>query len=203
MDTRRQYLKGLTGALVTGALPLAGCLWTGAATAQTHQSQTHQAQTHQGLRFFPSPVAAPPLALPGLDGDIRALAAMAGRGVLVAFWATWCAPCRVELPALLRLQHDLDRKGYTVIAVNVGEAPDKVRAFLNQIDAGSLNVALDQDRALMRPWRIAGLPLAYGVNSAGLIRFSVLGAVDWDQPSLRQAVLDLNNAESVNEHVEL
>lgn len=193
MDTRRQCLKGLAGALVSGAALRAASIWTSSATAQTHQ----------GLRFFPVPVAAPPLELPGLDGGLQALAGLAGRSVLVAFWATWCGPCRVELPALLRLQHDLAGQDFAVIAVNVGEAPDRIHSFLGQIGAESLNVALDRDRSLMRPWRIAGLPLAYGIDRAGLIRFSVLGAVDWDQPVVRQAVLALNDADSVNEHVEL
>ena len=171
--TRRSCLSGFAGAVIAGVVPREG-----AAQAQL-------------IRRFTKSVAAPPLVLPGLDGTMHSLAALAGKPVLVAVWATWCAPCRAELPALLRLQRDLAAEGCAVLAVNVGDAPERVRRFLGQIDADGLDVLLDRERAVAAPWRVGGLPAAYGIGPSGDIAFSALGAVDWDGPEARLALTGL------------
>jgi thiol-disulfide isomerase/thioredoxin len=144
-----------------------------------------------GPRPFATPVAAPPLALSGLDGRVVDLAEQAGRPALVCFWATWCAPCRAELPALARLNRDLTRDEGVVMAVNIGEPADKVRRFLAQIGADGFPTLLDEERTTAAPWRIGGLPLAYGVAPDGRLAFSVVGATDWDDPAMRQALRGL------------
>lgn len=141
-----------------------------------------------GPRPFAVPVTAPPLALSGLDGRLFDLASLGGRPALVAFWATWCAPCRAELPALARLQRDLAVHEIAVIAVNFGEPADKVRRFLAQIGADDFPTLLDEERTTAAPWRIGGLPLAFGVGPDGRLAFSVIGATDWDDPAMRKAV---------------
>ena len=168
--TRRTCLSGLTGVTLASVSPRVG-------VAQTSL-----------IRPFSKIVAAPRLALPGLDGAERGLA---DRPALVAFWAVWCAPCRAELPALLRLQDDLAAQNITVFAVNVGDPPERVRGFLGQIGAGGLNVLLDRERVTTGPWRVGALPVVYGVSLSGNIGFSALGAVDWDDPEARRAVAGL------------
>jgi thiol-disulfide isomerase/thioredoxin len=137
------------------------------------------------LKPFIASIAAPPLVLQRLDGPGFDLASLGRKPALIAFWATWCPPCRAELPALARLTRDLAPEGWTVLAVNVGEPEDKVRRFLAQIEAEGLAVLLDETRAASVSWRVGGLPIAYGVGPDARMAFSISGAVDWDDPAMR------------------
>ena len=175
MRTRRQWLAG------AGAAPFA------AALAVSTNARAQAAPVH---RFVP-PVEAPPLALATREGTPRTLADLAGRPVLVAFWATWCAPCRVELPELVRLKDEVDPANLAILAVNFGEPPEKAAGFLDAIGAGALDLLVDPERVTASPWRIGGLPLAYGINPDGEIAFAVIGAADWSSVALRNLLAEL------------
>lgn len=134
-------------------------------------------------------VTAPSKAFPRLGGGIASLDAMQGHVVVVAFWATWCAPCLVELPALVRLNA---RPGVSVIAVNAGETEGRIVRFLSRHGLQDLPVMIDPDRKAMVEWRVAGLPSAYVVAADHRIRYAVLGEIDWDDKDVQRRVQRLS-----------
>lgn len=90
------------------------------------------------------------------------------KAVLLNFWATWCPPCREEIPDLIKLQSDYGAKGFTVIGVDVGESPSKVSAFINKMGI-NYPIALDRDQEVVAQYGIVGIPTSYLVSSDGRI----------------------------------
>ena len=143
----------------------------------------------QGLHPSP-PVAAPALALPGVDGRVRRLADYRGKVVLVNFWASWCGPCREEMPSMERLRRSLRGDPFAVLAVNVGESARVVRRFAETAQLGSV-LLLDGDGSAARAWGARALPSSFIVGPDGKIRYSHVGALDWSTPEVRRSITGL------------
>lgn len=115
-------------------------------------------------------------------GERLSLATFRGRPVLLNLWATWCAPCVRELPALARLQHALP--ALTIVAVNEGrENATETRAFLKTHGAEDLKVYVDGDHAFLAALGVSGLPLSALIDAGGLERARASGPEEWDDPS--------------------
>jgi len=134
--------------------------------------------------------ATPPLALPDLAGRAHALEDYRGRVVLVNFWATWCEPCREEMPSIGKLRAGLAGRPFAVLAVNLGEPESRIRRFLEQVPM-DFPVLLDRDSAAARAWRTRVLPASYLIGPDGRVRYAVIGEYDWTQDAARQAILGL------------
>ncbi len=128
--------------------------------------------------------ATPPLDLKALDGTRHALAEYRGRVVLLNFWATWCAPCRAEMPSMERLRHALDGQPFAVLAVNVGEGEHAVRAFANSVTM-HFPLLLDTDTRVTRAWGARALPTTFILGPDGRIRHHAIGARDWADSEIR------------------
>lgn len=132
----------------------------------------------------------PPLApLPVLDAGPLDPATLAGKVVLVHFFATWCEPCREELPALARLAAD-HPTALAIVAVDVGEVDVRVRRFL----AGQplpFPVTLDRDRAFTKAWGISALPNTIVLDPTLRPRLRATGDVAWDTSAPRAALAAL------------
>lgn len=121
---------------------------------------------------------APPLALPRLDGGELRLETLRGRPVLVNFWASWCAPCRRELPALEAFARQHSGPGAAqVLAVNVGEDEALVRDFLAEAGVRELVVLLDGDARVNDVWGVNGLPTSFFIDPGGEITAMQAGEV--------------------------
>lgn len=131
--------------------------------------------------------ATPPLELFALDGRSHRLADYRGRVVLVNFWATWCAPCRAEMPSIERLRHALDKDPFAVLAVNVGEDAATVRAFADRVSM-NFPLLLDPDTQATRAWRARALPMTFIVGPEGRIRYQALGERDWADAEIRSTL---------------
>jgi len=129
----------------------------------------------------------PPLAAPTLDGRQVDLRDLKGRVVLVNFWATWCDPCREEMPSFQRLRDKLKGRAFEVITVNYGEGPAKIQPFLDRwrID---LPVLLDRDKEAAAAWHAGGLPMTFIVDAEGRVRYSAFGECDWSTGEPLRAV---------------
>lgn len=123
---------------------------------------------------------APAFVLPSLDGAKLSLETLRGRAVIVHFFATWCEPCREELPSLQRLSTRLDGKPVTVIAISVAEVPLRVRRFLQSTPV-AFPVLLDEDRAVARAWEISALPSTVILGADLKPRLAVGSDYDWDR----------------------
>ena len=134
--------------------------------------------------------ATPALALQDLDGRTHRLEDYRGRVVLVNFWATWCEPCRDEMPSMNRLRAALAGQPFAVLAVNLAESDARVRRFMEQMPL-EFPVLLDRDSGTARAWGARLLPVSYLIGPDGRIRHWVLGGIDWEQESVRKAILGL------------
>ena len=130
---------------------------------------------------------APSLELTAIDGRLHSLADYRGRVVLVNFWATWCAPCRAEMPSIERLRRSLAREPFAVLAVNVSEDESAVRAFADSVTMG-FPLLLDRDGQVTRAWRARALPMTFIVGPEGRIRYQAIGARDWAEPEIRSTL---------------
>jgi len=133
-------------------------------------------------------VVTPPLELADLEGKTHRLADYRGKVVLLNFWATWCAPCREEMPSIERLRVQLAGKPFAVLAANVGESAEKAREFAATMPLG-FPLLLDRDTRVSRAWGARLLPATYLIGPDGVARFSYFGELDWAKPDVR-AVLE-------------
>jgi len=117
---------------------------------------------------------APPLAGVDLHQQPVDLAALRGRRVLLMFWATWCSPCRKEMPLVQAAFVKYQAHGFAVIAVNVGDDTEDADKFLKQFDL-EFPVILDKKGNTAQRFQVVGLPTNYFIDSAGAVRAEILG----------------------------
>jgi peroxiredoxin len=132
---------------------------------------------------------APDFTLPDLAGKPVRLTAFQGKKVvLINFWATWCPPCREEMPTLERIAR-ARRDALEVLGVNIDSGgPAKVRAFVRELGI-SFPILLDPDLAVGKLYRLRGLPSSFVVDREGIVRFREIGYRDWTDAE-SQFVLD-------------
>jgi thiol-disulfide isomerase/thioredoxin len=138
-------------------------------------------------RFVPWRGETPVLALKGLDGRSHALGDYRGRVVLLNFWATWCEPCREEMPSIRTLRETLAGLPFDVLVVNHGESPARVHDFLAK-ERLDLVALLDPNKEAARAWRVRVLPGSFLVDREGRVRYSVIGEFDWASTAALEAV---------------
>jgi len=140
------------------------------------------------VQILPTPIPAPGFRLTDADGAPRTLEGFRGSVVLLNFWATWCIPCRDEMPAMERLHRAYRERGLTVLGVNFKESAREVRAFLEKLGV-SFGTMLDMDGAVSGMYRVRGLPVTFLVDREGRLLWKAIGAREWDGPDGR-AYLD-------------
>ena len=143
---------------------------------------------------------APPIELTALDGSKVSLAAARGQVVFVNFWATWCPPCRDEMPSMVSLGQDLASRypgQFKMIAVTVDEDLDTVRSYFTSPPfsgpPGTLAIAHDADQSVTRSYYLQArgfapdikFPETYIVDKAGRLVAYVVGPRDWSDPAAR------------------
>ena len=130
---------------------------------------------------------APSLELFDLDGKLHRLSDYRGHTVVINFWATWCPPCRAEIPAMNRAWEALRDEGVVMLAVNAGESPKRVRRFLEELPI-DFTVLLDEGGKGVREWPVPGLPTTYVIDPAGRFHYRALGQREWDSAELLEQI---------------
>lgn len=139
-----------------------------------------------------APKPAPALKLKDLEGKMHDLAQFKGRVVLINFWATWCPPCRREMPSMERLSQAFKGKPFVVLAVDVGEDADTIDAFTSQLDTTpTFPILLDTRSHTMQAWKVAGLPTTFLVDKQGRIVSSAIGGREFDHPEIVKTIRGL------------
>ena len=152
------------------ALLLLGGLWAWA--ARVPGSQAEAGRMPSPREGFPAPV----FSLPSLDGSPVALADQRGSVVIVNVWASWCGPCRAEMPAIQEIYQARREAGLQVLAVNstVQDSAAKARAFVQEIGV-SLPVLLDEAGEVTSLYRVRALPTTFVIDRKGVIRTVIFG----------------------------
>jgi peroxiredoxin len=134
--------------------------------------------------------ATPALALEDMQGKSHDLAQYRGKVVLVNFWATWCVPCREEMPSIDRLRSLLKDQPFEVLAVNMAEPLSRIEKFVSQMPLG-FPLLRDRDGAAGRAWKAKLLPASFLIGRDGRIRYVAYGELDWSSDAVRARVAEL------------
>lgn len=138
-----------------------------------------------GFHVFPEPVELPAFTAEALDPSGTSLtpSSFAGTVTLLNFWATWCPPCKRELPSIDRLAARMKGASFRVAAVSVGEKKDTVRSFIAE-KGYAFPVYLDPDGGLGASFASQGIPTTYIVDKRGRVVAGTVGAREYDDPAL-------------------
>ena len=122
----------------------------------------------------PMPAAnpAPDFNLMGMDGETHTLEDLKGKFVLVNFWATWCNPCKVEMPLLEKLHQTLKSEKFTVLGLHVGPGPENIEEFKKLMPI-SFPIYVDMD--LEVNWGVPGLPTTFLMDPEGKLIYRAVG----------------------------
>lgn len=144
---------------------------------------THTAVADKPLPYtvHPTPRPLPDIEFKDRDGKELRLSNFKGKVVLLNVWATWCPPCRREMPTLDKLQGALGGKDFEVMALSIDRAGvHAVEAFLMEIGVKHLRLYIDQSMAAMRKLAVVGLPTTLLIDREGREVWRYAGAAEWD-----------------------
>ena len=135
-------------------------------------------------------IRAPEFALEDLSGKRLSLKELRGKVVFLNFWATWCVPCRQEMPTMERLQRKLKEQGLEVVAINVRESRKEVRKFFDELGLTFISL-LDKDGKVSEEYGAWAIPLSYFINRKGEFVGKVDGSREWDSQEAKAVFLQL------------
>lgn len=153
-----------------------------------------QAAPHSGATAISNEEApkigylAPNFRLTSLHGDEISVAGLAGKVLFINFWATWCGPCKAEMPSMENLYHDFKNKGLEILAVSSDmEGPSVVQPFVQKLGL-SYPILLDPDFRVDDKYLIQSVPTTVLVDQNGVITHRMVGARDWNAPESRDLI---------------
>lgn len=139
--------------------------------------------------FKPKPEPLPEITFANAEGQPLTLASFAGRVVLLNLWATWCAPCRKEMPDLDTLQRELGSNDFEVVALSVDRAGAAAsQKFLEQIKVRALKLYVDASARAGGPLKAVGLPVTLLIDRQGREIGRLVGPAHWDSPEARKLI---------------
>lgn len=131
-----------------------------------------------------TPAPAPDLPFSDLDGGTHSLADYRGKLLLVNFWATWCAPCREEMPSLDALQRQMGDDGFAVLTIAAGRnPPPAIRKFFAEAGITDLPTLIDPSMALARAFGVLAMPISVLIDAEGREIARMAGDADWASPA--------------------
>ncbi|MBI6871088.1 TlpA family protein disulfide reductase [Clostridium aciditolerans] len=125
-------------------------------------------------------VKAPNFKLKDLNGKEVSLSDLKGKGVFLNFWATWCPPCRGEMPDIQKLYEENKNSDFIIIAINIGEDKDTVKSFIDS-NGYKFQILLDSDQSTASKYSITGIPASFFIDKNGNIIYKKTGAMTLDE----------------------
>ncbi|MGD2081104.1 MAG: TlpA disulfide reductase family protein [Nitrospirota bacterium] len=130
---------------------------------------------------------APEFALRDMHGKYVSLTALRGKVVVLNFWATWCPPCRKELPGLEGLRREYAGRGLAVVAVSTDSTERGIRKFLAETPL-SLRVVHDRDGRISQLYGVFSLPTTFVIDRRGIVISHIIGERDWGSSRMRSQI---------------
>lgn len=130
---------------------------------------------------------APEFALKDLSGGEVSLSSFKGKTVLLNFWATWCPPCKDELPTIEKLHQAMKHRGLVILAVSVDTSAAKVRDYVRERPV-SFSVLLDTTLSVSRSYKVFSLPMTFIIDKRGVIVDKHFGHRDWSKPEMMKSI---------------
>ncbi len=133
----------------------------------------------QAVELEPAPKVghpAPDFTLRDLDGNLVRLSDLRGKVVFINFWATWCPPCRAEMPEIEAVHQEYQDQGVVVLGVDISEPESMVRQYIQQ-GGFSWTIVLDSTGEVARDYQIAAIPTSFFLDKEGIIRAVNIGAM--------------------------
>jgi peroxiredoxin len=151
-----------------------------AAAVSADAAETQFVQT---LPAVARPFPAPEFELKGEDGKTYRLSDYRGKVVVLNFWATWCPPCRMEMPSMERARKKVQGEHIVILAVDVGEDEDTVFEFTGQYPV-TFPLLLDTDGTVIEKYPVIGLPTTFVIDPRGYVTHRAVGSREWDDEQL-------------------
>jgi len=130
---------------------------------------------------------APALVLKDLQGKTHDLKDYEGQVVLVQFWATYCGPCRQEMPSMNKMMTKMGNTPFTILAVDMGETEAEVKQFVSEVNP-EFTILMDEDGKSIADWRVFAAPSNFIVGPDGKIKYTLFGGVEWDSDELVEKI---------------
>jgi len=138
------------------------------------------------------PVKAPEIELMNSDDKLIKLSDFKGKTVLLNFWATWCPPCKKEMPSLQIFHQMAKDKNIVVLAIAVGQDDNEVFPFINTLKiTPTYTILFDKDSSTARNWGITAMPTTIIINKEGYLTHFALGAREFDSKALVDVISKL------------
>lgn len=172
-------------------------LGANAAVADVTALQALREGSMQKLGIHSEPKPAGQAVFTDADGGEHTLAEYRGQVVVVNFWATWCAPCRKEMPALDALQKELGGEDFQVVTIATGRNKlPAIRKFFDEAGVTALPILLDPRQTLAREMGVLGLPATVVLNREGEEVARMIGDAEWDSDSAKAIIRALMAVEA-------
>lgn len=150
-------------------------------------SDEHEGSGTSYLAKAPAGLKTPNLTFQDLNGTSYDIADLKGKPVVLNFWATWCPPCRAEIPSMNRAWAKVKDEGILMFAVNVGETPESIEAFTQKIPI-EFPIILDVDTKYSQAWEVRGMPTTHILDANGQVIYSAVGERPWDNEELLNVI---------------
>ena len=151
---------------------------------------SHRAIAQEPLHEVKGQPVAAAFSLLDIDDNMHSLAAYKGKIVIVNFWATWCPPCRFELPSMEKAYQKLKAEDVVMLGINVGEDADTIFSFTADYPV-TFPLLLDRDSKVTQAYPVIGLPTTFVIGPNGRIIYRAVGTREWDEQVLIEKVLAL------------
>ncbi len=132
-------------------------------------------------------LVAPDFTLPTLDGKEMKLSDYTGKIVFLNIWATWCPPCKEEMPSMQKLYELMRGRDFVMLTVSIDEKKEAVEAFMKEMKL-TFPVGLDPLQKVSAQYRITGVPESYIIDKNGIVMHHLIGPGDWSNPEIVSAL---------------